>query len=764
MLRSPICLLVVATATAYKPDPEQLMAFRNPPGWNVGRKKRKLPEQDNFNPKEVYGYGDAKSKAKALDQKAKDNEEFKANNTPYGPIIRNYNAGSVDSPVIIEFAHPFALLWTVCQRSSHFFHWLQKLHRLKDKPWRVVFYGDEATPGNVHRPDKGRMFLGCYWSFLEYPGWFLTGECGWLPWSFVDHRTLAKIPGCLSHLAAVFIKVCFCNLDPSPTADCRFHTSGIRLAGSAGSASSADPRREEFFLLKAIFGAWIADAKAHKELTNCSGSSGILMCLECRNVVGRMSPDRARTVADLVHFTEADPSRFRRHTPESYRSIQEHLAKEKTRMNKTQFDEEQTSYGFKFVPGSLLQSSDPELIAMANLPDSVFWDWMHTLVSSGGIAQYELNQYLLRISKLKKEKKVKLSDIELYDKKMITWPKSTPAHKCNLTERLRRDPGDHIHMFASECLHWIQSISVFAKAKFENENILEEETRCFLLLNRIVGLLRRGDSAIQRLDKFEEMVLEHHRLFVKLYFNCAKPKTHYMLHISECFRRFLRNLSCFSPERLHKFTKHVAGFSYKNLTGTLLVRSLRHFILSAQHKHSVCPCHLVGPECAVPRRDSWYQMLASQGFASPDHKQAARLAINGAKPMSSCIEPLRAFQLKCPIGLLYSLDLVAWPSAASVGSAGGSASSAGRSAGSAGAAGYCVGWAVVFFECWGGDAYFVGAAALRSLGGIRYSILDPQQMLVPAEDILGAFPYIRGTEDDLVLIADTEFMLPPAAR
>ena len=67
-------------------------------------------------------------------------------------------------------------------------------------------------------------------------------------------------------------------------------------------------------------------------------------------------------------------------------------------------------------------------------------------------------------------------------------------------------------------------------------------------------------------------------------------------------------------------------------------------------------------------------------------------------------------------------------------------------------------------ECWGGDAYFVGAAALRSLGGIRYSLLDSVPTAVPADDLLGVFPYIRGTEDDLVLIADREFMLPPAAH
>ncbi len=34
---------------------------------------------------------------------------------------------------------------------------------------------------------------------------------------------------------------------------------------------------------------------------------------------------------------------------------------------------------------------------IVSFPTSVYWDWMHCVVASGGIAQYELNQLVLSI-------------------------------------------------------------------------------------------------------------------------------------------------------------------------------------------------------------------------------------------------------------------------------------------------------------------------------------------------------------------------------
>ena len=55
------------------------------------------------------------------------------------------------------------------------------------------------------------------------------------------------------------------------------------------------------------------------------------------------------------------------------------------------------SAGFRWDPHNVLCSG---LSLRANLPDSIYWDWMQTLVSSGGVAQYEINQLIRRIRRL----------------------------------------------------------------------------------------------------------------------------------------------------------------------------------------------------------------------------------------------------------------------------------------------------------------------------------------------------------------------------
>ena len=69
------------------------------------------------------------------------------------------------------------------------------------------------------------------------------------------------------------------------------------------------------------------------------------------------------------------------------------------RASARELKELQQVHGFTFNENSLLMS---DMAAMANLPDSTFWDWMHCIVASGGVGQHELNQFLRRVEKIKK--------------------------------------------------------------------------------------------------------------------------------------------------------------------------------------------------------------------------------------------------------------------------------------------------------------------------------------------------------------------------
>ena len=51
------------------------------------------------------------------------------------------------------------------------------------------------------------------------------------------------------------------------------------------------------------------------------------------------------------------------------------------------FKKQEQQLGYNYSPHGLLAS---DMAEAANLPDSIFMDWMHSLCSSGGMGQYEV--------------------------------------------------------------------------------------------------------------------------------------------------------------------------------------------------------------------------------------------------------------------------------------------------------------------------------------------------------------------------------------
>ena len=60
-------------------------------------------------------------------------------------------------------------------------------------------------------------------------------------------------------------------------------------------------------------------------------------------------------------------------------------------MSAAHFLKQQQQLGYKYAPHGLLASNMADI---ADLPRSIFMDWMHTICSSGGVAQYEVNQFV----------------------------------------------------------------------------------------------------------------------------------------------------------------------------------------------------------------------------------------------------------------------------------------------------------------------------------------------------------------------------------
>ena len=97
-----------------------------------------------------------------------------ATQTPWGKTLQTISVTDKDDA---------ALLWVASSECSSFtMFFLAKLKETPpsiDKPWRLVAYTDEVTPGNPLAQKNNRKFQAFYWSFLEFGVSALSREEAW---------------------------------------------------------------------------------------------------------------------------------------------------------------------------------------------------------------------------------------------------------------------------------------------------------------------------------------------------------------------------------------------------------------------------------------------------------------------------------------------------------------------------------------------------------------------------------------------------------
>ena len=128
-----------------------------------------------------------------------------------------------------------------------------------------------------------------------------------------------------------------------------------------------------------------------------------------------------------------------------------------------------------------------------------------------------------------------------------------PYHKLSLKDRMKNQDYACVKMFANECMHWCVVVAVFAEVRLMPEGILQAETTCFLLLVRILYLLKTQSTTAADLSLLENLIVEHHRQFVALYHEACTIKPHWLLHLVPTARLFRVLLSCFALDLLLRF-------------------------------------------------------------------------------------------------------------------------------------------------------------------------------------------------------------------
>ena len=500
----------------------------------------------------------------------------------------------------------------------------------------VVFYYDEVTPGNALRPDKGRQYLAVYWTLLEFPAWFRASQSGWFSLCFVPVTTLEKMAGEHSQLGTFLLSAFF----PEDEQSFNFARSGMRVPiligalpddrppaqpGAPKASPTVRPRQlpkkrkrdassgalqavtstclkglvdrphaksaallarrpaVRWFFFFATFACFLGDEKAIKQFTMAKGASGRKPCVNCQNVVGRVASGAVPPDGPLVHLDCPDPTKFVPHTIDTLLQLYAFLGEASVHRS---IKVDERDCGLSWSPHGLLASP---MARVANVPHSIFWDWMHCMVASGGVAQYELNQICRRL-----QARIPLEKLDAFASQYIFFEK---RHRftARFADRVVDSDGAHIRAFASEVLAMFTVLGMFLEAVCVPCNFLVPEIQCFRLLHRIFHLLRLGDAVRGKLDLLRALVKEHHSLAITLYPEVVRPKLHFLFHVCDCIARFGVLLTCFATERKHRQSKSIAGFAFRAWCSTMLKRTTADHLQWLKDVENLQPFKLVRP-------------------------------------------------------------------------------------------------------------------------------------------------------------------------
>ena len=131
----------------------------------------------------------------------------------------------------------------------------------------------------------------------------------------------------------------------------------------------------------------LSDERALKEVASCKGASGTKCCVSCQNIISRGRPRDTDTY--LKHFTHEDPKDFHMHTAETMKALVRELSERRSSMSAKGFSRLEQCAGLNFNEDAVPFSEYH--MELTRLPESLYWDWMHCLVASGGVFQYHLN-------------------------------------------------------------------------------------------------------------------------------------------------------------------------------------------------------------------------------------------------------------------------------------------------------------------------------------------------------------------------------------
>lgn len=202
--------------------------------------------------------------------------------TPYGFVIQEFDLG-VDT---VHYINPFSLLHHLCVKFGLFYELLCTTIDQSRNRLRILIYVDEINPGDPLHPDPQRMLQAVYWTFCDFPSWFLQRTDAWFCFGLIRSLVIYEMPGGMSEFCDKVLQLFF----PKDG-----------LSWSNGVTVRHDDRSR---VVAADFFGLLADEKALKEIFDITGQAGSYPCFDHINVCNRWV-----AVDNETRFKMWDPDR-----------------------------------------------------------------------------------------------------------------------------------------------------------------------------------------------------------------------------------------------------------------------------------------------------------------------------------------------------------------------------------------------------------------------------------------------------------------------
>ena len=290
--------------------------------------------------------------------------------TPYGNLLK---AVPLHENLVWFIACPFALLWELCRRNNQFAIFI--IRYVPSKVGKLVLYTDGATPGNGVVAWREREITVFYWCIADLPAWYRKRKKGgWLTLGYLRSSLIKELDGGLSYVCRHVLYTFFGE-------KFNFMTTGMFLIDS-----NVD------FRLQLRLHCFLQDGAAHKYVASIKGAGGIICCPCCKNITNT-DPSRLESTTmvagcHLQHFATAKPKDFQEQTHELFY----HNADRLLSMTGDELKFAEKAFGIVCSPNSVIY--DKSLRSIYSVPDHTYLDPMHILLTSSGIAQWELNGFV----------------------------------------------------------------------------------------------------------------------------------------------------------------------------------------------------------------------------------------------------------------------------------------------------------------------------------------------------------------------------------